>query len=135
MADFAAVLRKTIGALSENTPETRAKVYEKARATIEAKLAAVSPPPSQQLADRQRALLEDAIVNVESEYAVPPSEAPEDDLESIFAELDAAAAHGSATDRAEEAGVAESETEEPAPAAPLPGDEASPVEVGSTPPP
>lgn len=105
MADFAAVLRKTIDALKENTPEMRARVYEKARATIDAKLAAVSPPPSDALVQRQKQALEDAIIAVESEYAAPvapPEESPADDLESIFAELKggrariepAAATHG-----------------------------------------
>ncbi|MCT7377297.1 hypothetical protein [Chelativorans salis] len=87
MADFAAVLRKTIGALKENTPATRAKVYEKARATIDAKLAAVSPPPSPQLVERQKKLLEDAISTVEAEYAEPAATPPEDDLDSVMAEL------------------------------------------------
>ena len=45
MADFVAVLRKTIGTLGENSPEMREKVFEKARATIEAKLAAMDPLP------------------------------------------------------------------------------------------
>ncbi|WP_163265569.1 hypothetical protein [Chelativorans alearense] len=86
MADFAAVLRKTIGALKDNTPATRAKVYDKARATIDAKLAAVSPPPSPQLVERQKKLLEDAISTVEAEYAEPAAP-PEDDLDSVMAEL------------------------------------------------
>lgn len=72
MADFAAVLRKTIGALKENSPDARARVYEKARATIEAKLAAVSPPPPPELAARQKRLLEEAIETVEAEFAAPP---------------------------------------------------------------
>ena len=42
MADFTAVLRKTIDGLGETTPETRARVYDKARATISAKLAAMN---------------------------------------------------------------------------------------------
>ncbi|WP_159586153.1 hypothetical protein [Chelativorans xinjiangense] len=86
MADFAAVLRKTIGALKENTPATRAKIYDKARATIDAKLAAVAPPPSPQLVERQKKLLEDAISTVEDEYAEPAAPA-EDDLDNVMAEL------------------------------------------------
>ena len=54
MADFVAVLRKAISNLGENTPEMREKVYDKARATIEAKLAAINPPPPASVADRQR---------------------------------------------------------------------------------
>ena len=74
MADFTAVLRKTIDALKDNTPDARARVYDKARATIEAKLTAVSPPPSSQLVERQRALLEGAIREVEAEYAAAEEE-------------------------------------------------------------
>lgn len=69
MADFTAVLHKTIGALTDNTPEARARVYDKARAAIESKLTAASPPPTSQLIERQKALLEDAIRDVEAEYA------------------------------------------------------------------
>lgn len=93
MADFAAVLKKTIDGLKENTPEMRGRVYDKARATIEAKLAAVTPPPPATLADRQRQHLEDAIAIVEAEYAPPQpleSEATEeeDGLDRILADLD-----------------------------------------------
>jgi len=87
MADFAAVLRKAVEALKSNTPEARAKIYEKARATIEAKLTAASSPP--QVADRQRALLEEAIAKVEAEYAPPPPPPvqEEDDLDDLLNEL------------------------------------------------
>ena len=80
MADFVAVLKKTIDGLKNNTPEMREKVYEKARATIEAKLEAISPPPPKAAADRQRKALEDAIVEVEQEYSAP--EAIEDEAEA-----------------------------------------------------
>lgn len=88
MADFVAVLRKTIGALGDNTPEMREMVYQKARTTIEAKLAAINPPPPAAVADRQRKALEDAIAVLRSEYE-PPSAAPDDDLEDILASLNA----------------------------------------------
>ena len=42
MADFVAVLRKTIDGLADPTPELRQRVYAKARATIEQKLAALN---------------------------------------------------------------------------------------------
>ena len=55
MADFVAVLRKTIDGLGDKpTPEMRARVYDKARATIAAKLAAISPPPPAAVAERQK---------------------------------------------------------------------------------
>lgn len=94
MADFSAVLRKTIDGLSENTPAMRARVYDKARATVESKLAAVSPPPSPAAAERQRTMLEDAVAEVEADYAArddalaPPAE-PADEFDAIFAEAEA----------------------------------------------
>ena len=89
MADFVAVLRKTLDGLGETTPEVRARVYEKARATVSAKLAAINPPPPAAVADRQKKALEDAIAAVESEYtpAKPAFEDPLEELENVFAAL------------------------------------------------
>ena len=61
MADFVAVLKKTLDGLGETTPATRARVYEKARSTISAKLAAISPPPPAGVADRQKRALEEGL--------------------------------------------------------------------------
>lgn len=71
MADFVAVLKKTIEGLKDNSPQMREKVYEKARATIEAKLAALSPAPPAAIADRQRQSLESAIAEVRAHYDMP----------------------------------------------------------------
>src|SRR5690554_3633256 len=94
MADFAAVLRKTIAALRENTPEARDRIYQKARSTIEAKLQAVSPPPSSEVVERQMRLLEDAIQTVEAEYAPAavepePVPEPENDFDRVLRDLEA----------------------------------------------
>ncbi|MBA8878260.1 hypothetical protein [Phyllobacterium myrsinacearum] len=67
MADFVAVLRKTIDGLADPTPELRQRVYAKARATIEQKLATLNAPEA--VAVRQKQSLEDAIVEVESDFA------------------------------------------------------------------
>jgi hypothetical protein len=67
MADFAAVLKKTIDAQANPTPELRQRVYDKARATIEQKLAAANAPAA--VATRQRKALEDAIAELEAQYA------------------------------------------------------------------
>ncbi|MDW6021811.1 hypothetical protein SAZ10_08545 [Mesorhizobium sp. BAC0120] len=86
MADFVAVLRKTIDGLADNTPAIRAKVYEKARATVAAKLAAINPPPPSAVAERQKRALEDAISQVEVGYS-GSGEDPFDELENVFADL------------------------------------------------
>ncbi len=85
MADFVAVLRKTLDGLGETTPATRERVYEKARATISAKLAAINPPPPQAVADRQKRTLEDAIRQIERDYKAVSD--PLSELEDVFASL------------------------------------------------
>lgn len=83
MADFVAVLKKTIAGLSNNTPEARERVYQKARDTIGAKLAAMDPQPSKIVVDRQKKALEDAISAVESGFAEAVESS--DEFEAIFA--------------------------------------------------
>ncbi len=88
MADFVAVLKKTIDAQADKSPELRQRVYAKARATIEQKL--VTANASQAVAVRQRNLLEDAIAQVEAFYALPApvQEEPQDDpLEDFLQEV------------------------------------------------
>ncbi|CAG1009190.1 hypothetical protein RHIZO_03592 [Rhizobiaceae bacterium] len=94
MADFVAVLRKTIDGLGDKpTPEMRARVYDKARSTIAAKLAAINPPPPAAVAERQKRSLEEAIAQVESEYAparpMRDRSDPLAELEQVFASLQA----------------------------------------------
>lgn len=94
MADFAGVLRRAVEALKDNTPEARETIYNKARATIEAKLASAPTPPSPELVAHQKGQLEEAIAKVEAEYA--PAETPqepEDELESLLAELNRSTIH------------------------------------------
>jgi hypothetical protein len=88
MADFVAVLRKTIGGLGDTSPEMREKVFDKARATIEAKLAAINPPPPAAVIDRQKQALEEAIAVVRAEFAGPAEPDADDALESILADFD-----------------------------------------------
>ncbi|MEM5501715.1 hypothetical protein WNY59_08945 [Ahrensia kielensis] len=77
MADFAAVIRKTLSNMSEATPELRAKVYDKARATVKKQIDAMENRPPQAAIDRQFAKLEDAINSVEVEYSAEPVIMPE----------------------------------------------------------
>jgi hypothetical protein len=85
MADFVAVLKKTLDGMGETTPESRRRVYEKARQAVAAKLAAINPPPPPSVAERQRRALEDAIKSVEKEYAAGSD--PLAELEDVFASL------------------------------------------------
>ena len=89
MADFVAVLKKTIDGLGDTTPAMRERVYEKARATVAAKLAAINPPPPAAIAERQKKSLEDAIAEIEAGYRAGPADVdPLEELESVFSTLD-----------------------------------------------
>ncbi len=70
MADYVAILRKTIDGLESATPDVRKRVYEKARFSISNKIAAIQPPPPQAAIDKQMAILEKAISDVEAEYSL-----------------------------------------------------------------
>jgi len=69
MADFIAVIRRAVDGLSNNTPEMRAKVYEKARAAVVRQLENMSPRPPEQMLQRQLSKLDAAILEVEAEHA------------------------------------------------------------------
>lgn len=77
MADFVAVIRRAVDGLSDNNPEMRSKVYEKARGAVRRQLEAMNPRPSGDLIQRQLDKLEAAIGSVESEHAeaLPAEEA------------------------------------------------------------
>ncbi|MBX3579706.1 MAG: hypothetical protein KF723_21085 [Rhizobiaceae bacterium] len=131
MADFVAVLKKTIDGMGESTPSARQKIYDKARATVESKLAAISPPPTALVADRQRRILEDAIARVEADYASPAavSSDPFAELESVFARSDdfsrrpAEPAPAPSYGRASPAPAAPQAPADPAPVSAYEGDE------------
>lgn len=76
MADFVAVIRRTVDGLSDNVPEMRAKVYDKARGAVRRQLESMKPQPSEEMINRQMAKLELAIAEVESDHAeaLPPVE-------------------------------------------------------------
>lgn len=87
MADFVAVIRKAVDNLPDNTPENRAKVYDKARAAIRRQLEAINPPPSDEVIARQLDKLGAAIDEVESEHA-EALPADVDETEALMAELE-----------------------------------------------
>jgi len=70
MADFIAVIRRAVDGLSENTPEMRAKVYERAKAAVVRQLENMKPRPPEAMFQRQIDKLDAAIREVESEHAV-----------------------------------------------------------------
>ncbi|MBB3309503.1 hypothetical protein FHT78_001232 [Rhizobium sp. BK196] len=76
MADFIAVIRRAVDGLSENTPEMRVKVYERARGAVQRQLENMKPRPPEAMLQRQLDKLEAAIREVEGEHseAVPVEE-------------------------------------------------------------
>lgn len=74
MADYHAVLLRTLDGLGETTPQLRAKLYERARITIGKQLESSNPPMAAEAIATQKAHLEAAIASIESEY--PSSETP-----------------------------------------------------------
>jgi hypothetical protein len=74
MADFVAVIRRTVDGLSDNVPEMRAKVYDKARGAVRRQLESMKPRPSDEMIERQMVKLEAAIGEVEDDHAeaLPP---------------------------------------------------------------
>lgn len=69
MADFVAVIRRAVDGLSNNTPEMRVKVYEKARGAVMRQLDNMTPKPSEDMLRRQLDKLDAAIAEVEADYA------------------------------------------------------------------
>ena len=72
MANFAGLLKKTIDAQENPTPELRARVYARARETVERKLAETDVSPS--VAEAQLQALDDAIKSVEADYVAVEQE-------------------------------------------------------------
>lgn len=87
MADFVAVIRKAVDNLSENTPDNRSKVYDKARQAIRRQLEAINPPPSDEVIAKQLDKLDFAISEVEAEHteALPVDI---DETDALMAELE-----------------------------------------------
>ncbi|OLY48931.1 hypothetical protein [Bartonella apis] len=72
MANFAGLLKKTIDAQNNPTPQLRARVYARARETVERKLAETNVPEN--VAAAQLNALDDAIKSVEADYVAVEQE-------------------------------------------------------------
>lgn len=78
MADFVAVIRRAVDGLSDNTPEMRVKVYDRARSAVQRQLESMKPRPPETMLQRQLEKLEAAIRDIEAEHAeaLPSLEEP-----------------------------------------------------------
>ena len=68
MADYQAVLQRTLSGFTNPQPQLRSKLYERARTTIARQLANRNPPLSQEALDAELHKLELAITNIEAGY-------------------------------------------------------------------
>lgn len=106
MADFNAVIRRAVDGLSNNTPEMRARVYEKARAAVVRQLENMSPRPPEHMLQRQLDKLDAAIREVEAEHAealpaIDTAPEPFEDSAPSVAAIPAAAAVVATTEAVE----------------------------------
>lgn len=84
MADFVAVIRRAVDGLTDNTPEMRVRVYDKARGAVVRQLENMNPRPPEAMFKRQLDKLDDAIRQVEEEHsAALPAEEPAEEATSV----------------------------------------------------
>ena len=94
MADFVAILKKTIEGQGAAGADMRARVYARARQTISQKLEVLTPAPTEEQKARQLRALDEAIIAVEASYSRPveaeplPPE-PVDPLDAFISEAEA----------------------------------------------
>lgn len=67
MADYYPLIARAVGGLENNTVESRATLYDRARSALVAQLRASDPPLDESEITRERLALEDAVRRVESE--------------------------------------------------------------------
>ncbi|CAN7189548.1 hypothetical protein [Rhizobium sp. LjRoot254] len=101
MADFVAVIRRAVDGLTDNTPEMRAKVYDKAKSAVVRQLENMKPRPPEVMFKRQLDKLDDAIRQVEGEH----SEAAPAEQDAQPAAADEPAAQPVVADAADEEAV------------------------------
>ena len=76
MPDYASILRRSVTALPDPSPEMREAVYQRARAALARQLTAVEPPLSTREIESQHQELEDAVGRLETEFGEPEAPAP-----------------------------------------------------------
>ena len=76
MPDYASILRRSVSALPDPSPEMREAVYQRARAALARQLTAVDPPLSTREIEIQHQELEDAVERLESEFGQPDEPPP-----------------------------------------------------------
>lgn len=73
MADYYPLIARAVEGLSEQSPDRRQAVYERARTALTAQLRSLDPPLSEAEIQQEIRSLDEAIVRVEADYAPPPA--------------------------------------------------------------
>ncbi|MCU4178111.1 histidine kinase [Bosea sp. BH3] len=76
MADFHPILARAVAGLSDNSPEARRAIYERARAALLAQLRGLDPPLSEAEIMRERLALDEAVARIEADYEEEPDLQP-----------------------------------------------------------
>src|SRR5690242_9006193 len=69
MADYYPLIARAVEGLSDQTPEMRRAVYERARSALVAQLRSLDPPLSEADLQKESRSLDDAIVRVEADFS------------------------------------------------------------------
>lgn len=76
MADFHPILARAVAGLSDNSPEARRAIYERAKAALLAQLRGLDPPLSEAEIMRERLALDEAVARIEADYEDEPALQP-----------------------------------------------------------
>jgi len=86
MADYYPLIARAVEGLTEQTPVTRRAVYERARTALVAQLRSLDPPLSEADIQKECTSLDQAITQVEADYAPPPAGFDPDAFAEMLAE-------------------------------------------------
>lgn len=76
MADFYPILARAVAGLSDNSPEARRAIYDRARTALVAQLRGLDPPLGEAEIMRERLALDEAVAKVEADYDEAPASPP-----------------------------------------------------------
>lgn len=78
MADYYPLISRAVSGLSDQSPEMRGAVFERARSALLQQLRSLDPPLSEDEIDQEREALDAAIAAIEAEYSDAFDKAPEE---------------------------------------------------------
>src|SRR5215208_7589615 len=81
MPDYVSILKRSIAARNASAPADRRQVFDKARGALARQLAGIEPPLSDLEIEAEHQKLEDAIDDVEAEYAFEDELLPSNDAD------------------------------------------------------